>query len=729
MAYTPYETTERIKKIREEYLTSPVAMETDPYEDKEYRIFCTGDRWMTLGFLEGWAKHKNVLTARLRRSLAEAEELYASEPVFYEHELLAGHLYLPKHTPEEQKRYDELCDQFDENSIFPLHKYGAREDHIGLDFKKLLTIGIDGILEEIKAYAKENDSKWEDCYPNYEAVSKAEFYECCEAELTAVLDLARRYAEKAKELAEATPDANRKKELLRISDALFHVPAKPARNFFEAMQSVQFLLNTLFGLFPFGRPDRYFLPYYEKDLANGTITREDAQELVDNFCLALSTRVFSRAACGFIVGGQDKDGNLVENDLTYMFITALDHIRMSDPNGALAVNKNTSDEILHYAAEVLGKGVTHPAFYNDDLIINSLQKYGVSKEDAVEYIHTTCAEISVCGKSRGHTTPLIINLPSLLLETVRENAAYPDFDTFLKTYQKKLSGVMVTALKRYITQMMESGRNGTGSMRVSCFVDDCIKRGKSIYEGGEKYCFIQPISVGFATAVDSLYTIRELVFEKKELTLSDFLAITESNYEGHEDLWQYILNKIPHYGNDISSIDGFAGSFAKFLEDMLKEDGMPAKKHLIPGTFSYTNHAMLGRRCAATFDGRLANTAFSDGCSPTQGRDVSGPTAMINSLTSWNQEMFLGGMVVNVKFTKSTFNEEKRHLLVNLIRTFTEQGGIEMQINSVDRETLLDAVEHPENHGDLIVRIGGYSDYFVRLTEQMQQEVIARTQY
>lgn len=232
-----------------------------------------------------------------------------------------------------------------------------------------------------------------------EAVRKHEFYECCLVELRALKSLAERYARAAREKAEST-DYPRRSELTVIAETLERVPAEPARTFREAIQSAHFFLGTLFGLYPLGRPDRDFIAYYEHDLAEGRITREEAQELIDNYCLAVSTRMFSRAACGFIVGGQDAAGNLVENELTYMFLTALDHIRMPDPNGALAVNSRTSADILRYAAKILSRGVTHPAFYNDEAIIRSLERYGCRHEDAVNYLHTTCAEISIVGRSR-----------------------------------------------------------------------------------------------------------------------------------------------------------------------------------------------------------------------------------------------------------------------------------------------------------------------------------------
>ncbi len=726
MKYQPLPISVRVKKIKEEYRGLPVPQETNPYVDKKYRHFCTGDRWVTLAFLEGYLKHHDAYTSRLRRSYAEAAELYAAQPIILDDELLVGQLYLPEYTEEEQRRYDELCDMFIMSSS-TLEMFGLRNTHLSLDLEKLLRLGINGLKAEIEAQMAKLDYDDVNVYPDYEVVKKDEFYRCCLIELDAVLDLASRYAKKAAEMAETAAEP-RRTELLRIAAVMEKVPAEPATTFHEAIQSVHFFLSNLFGLYPLGRPDRYFYPFYKRDMENGTLTREQAQDMIDNLCLGVSTRVFSRSACGFIVGGQDVDGNLVENDLTWMFLTALDHIHQPDPNGALAVNKQTSDDILLYAAEVLSHGTTHPAFYNDDLIVSSLRDYGVSKEDSVNYIHTTCAEISVVGRTRAHTTCFSIDLPRILVDTVKAHTDCTDYhqleEYYIDAMQKDVKGKPFA----YFSRMLEASRNSNDPMRVCCLVEDCIGRGRSIMEGGERYTFLQPIFLGFSNAVDSLIAIRELVYEKKQLTLAQFCEIIDNNFENEEALRQAIIHHLPHYGNDEESADRVAEMLANGIKRVFREP-MLGGKTMIPGSFSYTGHATRGSKMGATFDGRKAQYSYSDGCSPVQGRDTNGPTAMILSLSSWDQKEFLGGMVVNIKFGKNNLCGHNQHKFVQLLRTFVERGGLEMQVNVVDRQTLLDARENPEQHSDLMVRIGGFSDYFVRLTPTLQQEIIDRTEY
>lgn len=729
MNYTPLDLSDRIRNLKSIYKTLPVPMENDPYTDKKFRHFRSGDRWITLGYLRGWRKHFDADTTRLRTAYAEAEELYQAQPVILDEELLLGHLYLPDYNDDELAEYNALCDAFVMSS-HTLRMSGPRKDHIGLDFDKLLRLGILGLIDEVKSKLRSLDLGSGDIYPGYEEFKKYELYQSIIIELEAVLDLASRYAREARRIAELASD-KRRAELLRMADVIERVPALPATSFYEAVQSVHFFLSGLFGLYPICRPDRYLYSYYKHDIENGLITKELAQELIDNFCLGISDRVFSRSACGFIVGGTAKDGTLVENDLTYMFLTALEHLKLPDPNGALAVNENTCDDILCYAAKILSTGTTHPAFYNDSAIIDSLvNNYGVKKEDAVCYIHSTCAEITVVGKTKGHTTPFNIELPRILCDVVKADSNFSCLDSLFEKLADAVYENIINQTNRYFMRMLEASRIGNEAIRISALIDDCVELGKGLYDGGEKYTFLQPICIGFATTVDSLLAIDELVYKKKRLTLAEFSHIVENNFRDNESLRSYIVNKLAHYGNDDRRADAIAARLGKLITDVFMRKGITGGKYMMPGTFSYVNHAYLGAEMGATFDGRRAGYSYSDGCSAVQGRDAHGPTAMIKSLTSWEQSRLLGGMVVNIKFGGSNLvGEENEKRFVSLLRAFIARGGIELQVNSVDRAALLAALEHPEEHGDLMVRIGGFSDYFVRLKPSLQKEIIDRTEY
>ncbi len=720
--YLPEAKNERIDRLR------PIYREICQNPHKRPKFY-SEDKRISLGYLRGWRDNDGALTSLLRHSLAEASELDHYKPLINDDELIVGRIDLSPYEGAEKEEFDRLYQMFYMSPISPrCEPSRARGDHIVMDYEKLLRLGVNGIIDEIKTKKAELKSKKISDIYDTEDVRREEFYDCCLIELEAVLRLAGRYADFAREQAE-TASESRKAELLEIARVLSKVPAQPAETFREAVQSVHFFTFNCFGLYPLGRPDRYLLPYYERDIKSGTLTKTQAQFYIDSLCLLVSTYVFSRAACGFIVGGTDKNGNVIENDLTYMFITALDHIRMPDPNGALAVSPDTSDELLDYACSIIGKGVTHPALYNDKDISESLINYGVSREDACEFIHSTCAEISLCAKSRTYTTSTVFSMPTELHRAVSGNISAKSVDEIIDAFFEIIRDGVETSTKRYLLMIMEAARNGLQPMRVSALVDDCIARGKSVYEGGARYSFIQTIFVGFANCVDSLVAIDRLVFSEKKLSLAEFLGIVQADFAENEELQQYIINKLPHYGNDDAVADCMAARIGNGLTKLFSDESIYGAKISIPGTFSYVSHATQGKKFGATFDGRKAGKAFSDGCCPVQGLDTHGPTAMINSLTSWDQSSLLGGMVVNMKFNKTYFNDDKRKLLIELIRVFMKKGGIEAQINVVDRATLEDALVHPEDHGDLIVRIGGYSDYFVRLDPALKADVIARTEY
>ena len=263
---------------------------------------------------------------------------------------------------------------------------------------------------------------------------------------------------------------------------------------------------------------------------------------------------------------------------------------------------------------------------------------------------------------------------------------------------------------------------------LSCFVNDCIERGVDIEQGGARYNWIMPSFVGMANLVDSLFVIRKLVFEQKELTIQELRAILESNFEGFEKLKTRILNKIPKYGNDIDEVDELFGEIVTHIvEECRKYTPVFSEGRLIPSVFCWVMHERFGRNTGASPDGRSAGFPLGDGSGPCQGREAAGPTASILSSTKWSHKELIGGVAVNMKFSKKTFTERSAGNIRNLIHTYLERGGFEMQINVVDRVTLLLAQEKPEEYRDLVVRIGGYSDYFVKLSPEMQAEVLART--
>ena len=263
---------------------------------------------------------------------------------------------------------------------------------------------------------------------------------------------------------------------------------------------------------------------------------------------------------------------------------------------------------------------------------------------------------------------------------------------------------------------------------LSCFVNDCLERGLDIEQGGAKYNWIMPSFVGMANLVDALYAIKELVFDGKQLTLCQLKDILDNNFEGQESLRYQILNKIPKYGNDIDDIDKLFGFFTEHIvAECTRHKGMHSNGDLIPSVFCWEMHERFGRQTQASPDGRLAGFPLGDGSGPCQGREMNGPTASIISSTKWDHHRLIGGVAVNLKFSKASLGSNSVEVMKFLVKTYMERGGFEVQINVVDNETLKKARQNPDQYRDLVVRIGGYSDYFVKLTPQMQDEVILRT--
>lgn len=716
--YREYPVTGRIRKLREIYRKSPTATLMDGQKRSGYYSY---SRFQTLYFLEGWEKYKAEPTTVLRRARAEAEVLYRARPIMEPGELVTGQPDFLPFTPEEQEKYDRLQEAFD--GCAPFLDRAARKDHLALDYDKLLCIGVRGIMEEIRGHMAEIPS---DTPENIlENTEKREFYTGCLIELEALLDYADRYALEAERQAAVCVDKARKAELETLAEVIRRVPREPARSFYEAVQSVHFYTFSLWGLHPLGRPDRYLLPYYEADLKSGRITRAFAQELIDNLCLLMAAYILPNLANSLMVGGTLADGTPVENDLTWMFLTAIDHIRVPDPGTALCVSSKTSDGLLDYAVEILSRGNPHPAIYNDDELRQALCDAGMPPEDACSYVNTACAEISVIAKSNFWTTCPYHNALKYFEDLMREAREYASAEDVFEAYCEKLDAETAQQNRRFHYLYLERMRNGADPLRSSCLVDDCLARGKSLAQGGAVYNAIAPTYVGLPNAADCLAAIEQLVFTEKSITLKALLQAAERNFSGDDALLRRLQN-VPRYGNGDMAADKWMRKLTEAVGKICRGKFNLRRGRLLPGIFCFSQSVPLGAEVGATPDGRAAGAPLADGIGAVQGRDEKGPTAAILSATAWDHKPFLGGVVMNVKLRRDLLSGEKRKLLVALIRTYLLRGGQQMQFTVADPHELEDAMMHPEDHGDLLVRIGGYSDWFVKLPQGMQKEILSR---
>ncbi|MDD6262966.1 MAG: pyruvate formate lyase family protein [Clostridiales bacterium] len=675
-------------------------------------------------WLRGWLDASGCFSSVRRHGLAQAAMLENLIPVIDPGELIVGKPCYAPLSGEQQA----FVDRFRDAGGFSALDTGAggQASHMAVDYEKLLSLGINGVIAEVE------DRLAGLCPTVPEDLEKEEFYLGCLAALRGVNAAAKIYSDHALKLASCEPDAERAAELRTVSETLSNVPSNPARSFREALQSVHFLTFLLNGLYQLGRPDRYLWKYYSQDIAAGILTPEDALELI---CCRdiLDTEYIPRGlAIGYMVGGRDSTGRPVENELTHLFIKSIGIVRLAYPGTALAVHSRTSDGLLRLAAEQLAMGCSHPSLFNDEVITNGLRKYGLPAEKACEYVQSTCVEITPCASSAVWVATPYVNLPGLLLEELSDisSGAQPapdSFEAFKADYRRRLcEKVDAEAANANRDQLRRFERGG--DPLVSCFVNDCLARGKDIDRGGAVYNWIMPSFVGVANLCDSLVTIRDMVYGG-ELSFSELSRALDADFEGCAELHGLISNGLDKYGNDVDGVDCLVSEITSWIAQAVERNRTYRGSRFVPSLFCWIMHEMLGSSTGATPDGRRAGFPLGDGSGPAQGREKKGPTASILSSTKWDHTPFIGGIAVNLKFSKSMFGEDSVEKLLAIIRAYLLRGGFELQINVVDAETLRAAMADPDSYRDLVVRIGGYSDYFTGLNPNMQREVLLRTEH
>lgn len=696
---------ERIPRLRAYYLTHAqmaVDRELVPWKCRRSLLL----------YREGWADAGNAPTVRLRRSYAEAYLLRNTVPVLFPEDLIVGQ---PDFSPfsddekERMKRADSV------GAGIPAQR--GRADHLALDYPMLLEQGISGVLGTLH--------EKQDALDLFDGQSAEdwEYYECCIVELEGVLELQRHYREAAeKKAAECT--GKEREELLALAEVLRQVPEKPARTFREALQSVHFFLFSLYGIYSAGRPDQYLLPYYQRDIAAGILTEAGAQELVDCFCIQYIANMSQWAAAGFMLGGRDSEGNPVENALTWHFLASIRHTHAPDPNVGFCVTEATSPEILRFAAELNLEGHAQPQIWNADAVSRSMRKNGYDVSASYSFTHSTCVEITPIGRSGVSITSPYINVLGIFMKAFNGCHDGDSFEELWNAFDREFRAYWKTAFLQENLWQLERARNCTDPMRISVFIHSCMENRRSNDAGGADYNLLEPNLLGMTNTIESLNVVKRLVFEEKLLTFSEFQKILADNYEGHEDILRKIRYGTVHFGVGDPETDALAKRVSDLLLSIFGECRTVRGARVVPGAFSYRDHAAHGKRTQASPDGRIAGTPLADGSGPVQGYDDRGPTLSLVSTTAWEPARFLGGTSVNVKLDRKTPAEA----LLALIRGYLHTEGAQLQFTVVDPEELLDAKAHPDAHRDLLVRIGGYSDFFVRLPETLQDDVISRAQ-
>ena len=689
-----------------------------------------------------------------------------------------------------------------EHNIFtPGNYFYNGVGHVTVKYWEVLETGFEGIMEKAR---KELDgcSVGDGTYAR-----KSHFLEAVILSCKAVIDYAGRYAKLAQEMAAQTSDPVRKQELFVIAENCSRVPAKGAQNFYEACQSFWFVQQLLqmessgHSISP-GRFDQYMYPYYKKDMEAGTITREFAQELMDCIWVKLNDLNKCRDAAsaeGFagyslfqnlIAGGQNKEGEDVTNDLSVMCIQASMHVHLPAPSLSVRVWNGSPHEFLIKAAELTRTGIGLPAYYNDEVIIPALQNRGLSLEDAREYNIIGCVEPQKAGKTEGWHDAAFFNM-CRPLELVFSNGMdkgemvgiptgdvtqMKTFDEFFDAYKKQME---------YCISLLVNADNAIDVAHaercplpfLSCMIDDCLKEGKSVQEGGAVYNFTGPQGFGIANMADGLFAIRKLVYEDKKVSMKELKEALAWNYDkgldaqsagdmtemimkamqkagrnvdastaeglmktfmgmkpGEQKTQRFkeihdMIDEVPKFGNDIPEVDYFAREVAYTYSKPLQKYNNPRGGKFQAGLYPVSANVPLGGQTGATPDGRYAHTPVADGVSPSAGKDVKGPTAAATSVSRLDHFIVSNGTLFNQKFHPSALSgREGLEKFVALIRGYFDQKGMHMQFNVVDRQTLLDAQEHPEKYKHLVVRVAGYSALFTTLSRSLQDDIIRRTE-
>lgn len=689
-----------------------------------------------------------------------------------------------------------------EHNIFtPGNYFYNGVGHVTVKYGEVLAIGYKGIID--KAQAELDKCQVGDA--NY--VTKSHFLNAVILSCQAAIEYAERYAELASQMAAECTDPVRKQELLQISENCSRVPANGATSFYEACQSFWFVQQLIqiessgHSISP-GRFDQYMYPYYKEDIDKGVITREFAQELIDCIWVKMNDLNKCRdeeSAKGFagyslfqnlIVGGQNKYGEDVTNDLSFMCIEASKQVFLPQPSLSIRVWNGSPHELLMKAADLTRTGIGLPAYYNDEVIIPALQNRGLTLEDAREYNIIGCVEPQKSGKTNGWHDAAFFNMCrplelvfsngvdkgaqiSIKTGNVEDMTTFEEFYNAYKAQETYMIGLMVNAINAIDTAHSER----VPLPFLSCMVEDCVKEGKTVQEGGAHYNFTGPQGFGIANMADGLWAVKTLVFDEKKVTMAELKdalihnygqglspkaaknatqevvinlakagkSVTESQVAdicrmfltGEQDpakrkRYEEILdmiNELPKYGNDIEEIDLLARDVANIYAKELEKHKNPRGGMFQAGLYPVSANVPLGEQTGATPDGRLANTPIADGVGPRQGADTKGPTAAANSVAKLEHGRASNGTLYNQKFHPSALSGNAGlQNFASYIRAFFDQKGMHMQFNVVSKETLLDAQKHPENYKSLVVRVAGYSALFTSLSKALQDDIISRTE-
>ncbi len=560
-----------------------------------------------------------------------------------------------------------------------------------------------------------------------------------------------------------TSEPTGKFELDKIAENCSALAERPPKTFWEAVQAIWFLFVVLqmesnASSFSPGRMDEFLIDFYRRDIENKTLTQETALEILE--CLWLkfnqivymrnrnSAKFFAGFPIGFniAIGGQDSEGNDYANEISFLCLKAQEHLLLPQPNLSVRLHEKTGDKLLKEAIKVVAKGSGMPQFFNDKAIIPALEELGIETHDAHDYAIVGCVELTTQGNNLGWSDAAMFNLNKALelalnggkcLLTGKQLA--PNYGD-LTTYEKYSD--LEKVLRRYIDEFMDKMIRACEEVEkahidllptpfLSAVIDNCMENGIDVTTGGAKYNLSGVQMIQVANLADSLAAIRQMVYDEKIVSRAELLDALRKNFEGYEILRARLLNKVPKYGNDVEWVDAIGVKWARYFCERIGTYTNYRGGRYHTGMYTVSAHVPMGENVGASPDGRLAGQPLADGgMSPVYGRDVTGPTAVLKSVSKLDKELTTNGGLLNMKFLPEFFKTETGiDKFARFLRTFVDLEIPHIQFNVVRKENLLAAKVHPEEYRSLTVRVAGYTAYFTELAEELQDEIIARTAY
>ena len=635
--------------------------------------------------------------------------------------------------------------------------------HLVPGTKKIVDTGYGAIRKQAQDWldAHEGDLMGED-------VGKCLFYKSAIIVCDAAITMIRRYAQACRDKAAGVADEARRAELLRMAEGLDHISEGPATTFWEACQAALLYHLLIYAeakepALAFGRFDQYTWPYLKADLDSGRLTEDEAQELVDAFFLkstcfynacppmvsdiAGANNTYQHTTIGGVIPETGEDAT---NPVTYMVLETIGRLSLHDPTISLRFNKNTPDKLWECAICTSRLVGGLPLYQNDEVIIPALQsELGFELRDARDYGFIGCQEIVGCGTDfpapNGITPPHAAILFGVIMDMALNNGVNPkngkgcpiqtgylyDMETLdeVKDAIRKVANWVIkwqVTMHNYPEYLM---MRRTSLAALSMGIEGCMESGKDCTQGGAKYNSYGGVATGLATIADSLTTIKYMCFDKKLCTTRELYDAYMANWEGYEDLRQQVLNSVPHFGNDDPYADAEMTWIVDLYRDLCGECHSVRSKVYKAGLYGASDHIAQGKLTFATPDGRLDAQPIADATSPAQGRDENGPTAVFNSECCFDHRRFMDGLALNIRIHPSAVSDDEGvKKLAAMTKAYFENGGMEVQYNIVSAETMRAAQKDPQAYRDLVVRIAGFSAYFVEMTPDLQNDIISRTE-